>query len=196
MLTICDLLAMTYDQAHNIIHDKPPDDKSKPVPPPLTAGAPVESSNIAALKHDLTILTKLARKLRKQREEVGGAVDLSSGDLGGSELKFVLDNNNNPTKVAPKKDLEIHHTIAELMILANSSVASKIYQTYPDSALLRIHRSVEEDRFEDLKEVLNAGKIKFDGKSNKALAESLKNAEQKGKAGAVVNSLFRPLATR
>ena len=187
---------MTYDQAHNILHDKSPDDPNNPAPPPLTAGAPVDSSNVVALKNDLTLLTKLARKLRKHREDVGGAVDLSSGDLGGSELKFALDENNNPTRVAPKKDLEIHHTIAELMILANSSVASKIYQAFPNSALLRIHRAVEEERFDDLKEVLNAGKIEFDGSSNMALAESLKKAEQGGKSGAVVNSLFRSLATR
>ena len=69
----CDL-AMTYDQAHNILHDKLPDDESKPKPPPLTAGAPVDPSNIRDLKHDLAILTRLARKLRKDREEIGGSV--------------------------------------------------------------------------------------------------------------------------
>lgn len=187
---------MTYDQAHNILLGKQPDDPNKPRPPSLTAGSPVDPSNIAGLRHDLEILTRLARHLRKDREEIGGAVDLSSGDIGGSELKFSLDENNNPIKVTPKKDLEIHHTIAELMILANSWVAMKIHNTFPESALLRIHRTVEEERFEDLKEILNAGKISFDGSSNMSLANSLKQAEQGGKSGAVVNSLFRSLATR
>jgi hypothetical protein len=72
------------------MHGKPPDDKEKPIPPPLTAGAPVDLSNTNELKHDLSILTRLARKLRKDREDIGGAVDLSSGDQG-SELKFTLD---------------------------------------------------------------------------------------------------------
>jgi exoribonuclease R len=186
---------MTYDQAQNILQDKPPDDPSKPIPPPLTAGAPVDPSNTDDLKQDLMILTLLARKLRKDREEIGGAVDLSSGDLG-SELKFTLDQDNNPTRVAPKKESEIHHTIAELMILANQWVATKIYSSFPDRALLRIHRAVEEGRFEDLKEVLDAGKISFDGSSNMALANSLKRAKHGGKSGAVVDSLFRSLATR
>ena len=186
---------MTYDQAHNILHDKIPDDPRKPKPPPLTAGAPVDPANIKSLKHDLEILTKLSRKLRKDREEIGGAVDLSSGDLG-SELKFTLDKNNNPTRVSPKKELEIHHTIAEMMILANSWVASRIHDDFPDSALLRVHRSADEDRFEDLKEVLDAGKIDFDGSSNMALADSLKRAESGSKSGSLVNSLFKSLATR
>ena len=103
--------AMTYDQAHNIIHNKPPDDPSKPHPPPLTAGYPVSHTNIKCLREDLSILTKLARKLRKDREDIGGAVDLSSGD-SGSELKFSLDKNHNPVQVTPKKQLEIHQTVA------------------------------------------------------------------------------------
>lgn len=185
---------MTYDQAHNILHDKPPDNEKKPKPPPLTAGAPVDPSNTSALKHDLSILTKLSRKLRQDREEIGGAVDLSSGDQG-SELKFTLDKNNNPTRVTPKKQLEIHQTIAEMMILSNSWVAKTIHERAPDRALLRIHRSVEDSRFEDLKEVLNAGKINFDGSSNMALANSLKKAENATKSGSLM-SLFQSLATR
>ena len=52
------------------------------------------------LKKDLKILTRLARKLRGRRETIGGAVDLSSGDRG-SELKFVLDKDGRPIRVAP-----------------------------------------------------------------------------------------------
>lgn len=68
-------------------------------------------SNNESLKGDLSLLTKLARKLRKDREDIGGAVDLSSGDQG-NELKFSLDGNHQPVKVIPKKQLEIHQTVA------------------------------------------------------------------------------------
>jgi exoribonuclease R len=185
--------AMTYEQAHNILHDLPPDDPSKPSPPPLTAGYPVAKSNIGPLKEDLATLTKLARFLRKDREDVGGAVDLSSGDQG-NELKFLLDSNGSPVRVTPKKQMEVHHTIAELMILANTYVARTIYDSFPESALLRIHQSVDESRFEDLKEVLQAGNICFDGSSNMRLAGSLKVAETK--TNSAVSSLFQSLATR
>jgi DIS3-like exonuclease 1 len=184
--------AMTYDQAHNILHDKPPDEQGKSAPPPLTAGYPVDPGRIKELKEGLIILRDLARKLKKHREDVGGAVDLSSGDLGG-ELKFILDENGNPTEVKPKKELEIHNTIAEMMILANGYVATKIFATFPESALLRIHRTVEQSRFSDLKDVLDVGGVSLDGSSNMALANTLKKVE---KAGAVVNSLIKSLATR
>ena len=98
---------MTYDQAHNIIHGNPPEDEKYIDPPPLTAGERVDPFRIDGLRNDLRILTELARKLRKDREEKGGAVDLSSGDQG-NELKFTLDENNNPVKVTPKKQEEIH----------------------------------------------------------------------------------------
>jgi len=186
---------MTYEQAHNILHDEAPDDPSIPPPPPLTAGSPVDPSRIAPLKHDLSILQRLTRKLRKNRETIGGAVDLSGGDLG-SELKFALDDNGQPTKVAAKTELEIHHTIAEMMILANQSVATKIYSSFPESSLLRIHRTVAEDRFEELESALKAGGIAFDGSSNMALAESLEKAKKDGKGNKVVNSLWQSLATR
>lgn len=185
---------MTYEQANNILHDKAPDDPSKQPPPPLTAGHPVDQANIASLKEDLAILTRLARKLRRDREEIGGAIDLSSGDQG-SELKFTLDENKIPVKVTPKKQEEIHHTIAELMILANTWVARTIHERMPDRALLRVHRSAEETRFEDLKEVLKAGKISFDGSSNMALADSLRKAEKAAKSGSLM-ALFQSLATR
>jgi exoribonuclease R len=187
--------AMTYEQAHNILKNEPPDDASQPQPPPLTAGYRVNRSSIPALKKDLTMLTTLTRKLRKKREEIGGAVDLSSGDLG-NELKFALDKDGNPTKVSAKKELEIHHTIAELMILANQSVAEKIYESFPDSSLLRIHRTVEQTRFEDLETALKAGGIAFDGSSNLALAKSLNNAKQTDKERSIVNALWQSLATR
>lgn len=187
--------AMTYEQAHNILHDKAPDDPSKPPTPPLTAGSPVDPSLIAPLKEDLSILQHLTRKLRKDRETIGGAVDLSGGDLG-TELKFALDEDGNPTKVVPKKELEIHHTIAEMMILANQYVAVKIYSSFPESSLLRIHRSVAEDRFEELESALKAGGIAFDGSSNMALAQSLEKAKQDGKGNRIVNSLWQSLATR
>ena len=146
------------DQADAILQGASPDDPAVPPPPALTAGSPVDVALIPNLKKDLTILTKLARKLRGKREDIGGAVDLSSGERG-SELKFVLDSNGNPVRVAAKTEKEIHHTIAEMMIFANSCVASRIHESFPETALLRIHRSVEEGRFEELERVQQAVQV-------------------------------------
>ena len=92
---------MTYDQADRILAGQSPEEPNEQPPPPLTAGSPVNPELVDQLRKDLTILTKLARKLKKDREDIGGAVDLSSGDLG-NELKFSLDETGNPTKVATK----------------------------------------------------------------------------------------------
>lgn len=181
--------AMTYDQAHNILHDNPPDEPGKSVPP-LTAGYPVNPKMISQLKKDLIILRDFGRKQKKSREEVGGAVDLSSGD-GGGELKFTLDNGV-PIEVEPKKELEIHNTVAELMIFANKYVGNRIYEWFKQSSLLRIHRSVEESRFGDLQHVLDVGGVALEGSSNKALANTLKKVDHTG----AVKSLIKSLATR
>ena len=186
-------LAMTYEQAHNILHDMEPEEKEFKPPPPLTAGGAVKKGSISGLKKDLSVLTKLARKLRRRRDNTG-AVDLSGGDRG-SELKFVLDESGNPTKVIAKKELEIHHTIAELMILANSFVAETIYTHFPDTSLLRVHGYAKVDSFDELETLMKASGIKFDGRSNKSLAQSLNEARRKG-AGSINDSLFQALATR
>lgn len=185
--------AMTYEQAHNILHNQEPDDLEADPPAPLTAGAPVDRSQVNQLKKDLQILTRLARKLRYRRETIGGAVDLSSGDRG-SELKFELDSNGRPTKVKPKKELEIHHTIAELMIMSNAFVAETIYNRFPDSSIVRIHRPANMDSFLELETLLKASGLAFDGSSNKALAQTLKDA--KAKQNSAQDSLFQSLATR
>lgn len=188
--------AMTYDQADNILQNKLPDKPGAPLPPPLTAGSPVDHRLIGALKQDLGILTKLARKLRRNREEVGGAVDLSSGE-SGNELKFTLDKNGNPTKVVPKQDKEIHHTIAEMMIMANTHVATRIFDFFPDSALLRVHRSVEDSRFGELREVLEAAGVSLEGNDSASLAKSLKHAQTKLRSGnSPFQSLLLSVATR
>jgi len=189
---IHNIQAMTYEQADNILHNKEPDDP-KILPPPLTAGTPVDRSLVKDLKNDLIILTELARKLRKRRETRGGAVDLSSGDRG-SELKFILDENGRPTKVEPKKELEIHHTIAELMIMSNAFVAETIFKHYPDNSILRIHQKADLESFEELEKLLSLTGIHFDGNSNKALANTLKAAKSDKRS--LRDPLFQSLATR
>lgn len=183
---------MTYDQADNILSDKQPDDPNKPQPPPLTAGSKVKPKLIKQLKNDLTLLTTLARKKKKEREDIGGAVDLSSGDIG-NELKFTLDSGI-PIKVAVKVPKEIHDTIAELMILGNTSVAQKIYNYFPNSALLRIHRNVQDNKLEELHEVLKATGLELYGSDNKSLAKTLNEAQKNIKSN-VVKSLVKSITT-
>lgn len=190
---LCFITAMTYDQADNILHDMPPEDPGTPTPPPLTAGSPVNPKLIGALKSDLSILTQLSRKLRKNREQIGGAVDLSD-DSSGNELKFTLESGT-PVKVATKKDQEIHHTIAEMMIMANTAVAERIQEWFPETALLRIHQPVEEPRIEELKGLLEASGVKLDSSYGKSFARCLRDAQKQASSGSF-RSLLLHVATR
>ena len=213
---IHNVAAMTYDQAHNILLGKSPEEPGTREPPPLTAGSSVDRSLIPALKESLQLLTQVARLRRKSREELGGAVDLTAGGGSedgnrdddnaaggaGSELKFQLVDGA-PVAVKPKEDKEIHHTIAELMIWANTSVATKIYDCFPNSALLRVHQAVEENRFEELEQTLKAANIPISGKagdglldmsSNRALAKTLQSSQKA--TTSIVYALLRSMATR
>ena len=183
---------MTYDQADNILNNLPPGSPKEL--PPLTAGGVVNPTIIGRLKRDLTILTKLARLKKREREDLGGAVDLTSGDVG-NELKFTLDDDGAPTKVIVKETKELHETIAELMILANTSVAKRIYDTFADSALLRIHRPVQDEQLNELREVLQGANIKFHGNDKKGLAQTLMDV-RKSKQSNVFKSLVQSIATR
>lgn len=49
-----------------------------------------------------------------------------------------------------KKQLEVMKIVSEFMIFANVAVAKKIYDTFPDSALLRRHPFPLRDAFEDV----------------------------------------------
>ena len=65
------------------------------------------------------MITAISRHLLRMRED-SGCLDLSRG--GGSELKFTLDAEGLPVQATEKEEMEVHSSIAELMILANSSV--------------------------------------------------------------------------
>lgn len=187
---------MTYDQAHKILHLIPPDPSPPIMVPPLTAGTPVPPKRISLLLKSLQLLTNLARFRKHSRESIGGAIDLSSSS---PELKFELDTNGNPVRVTPKEDKEIHHTIAEMMIMANQCVAEKIHEYFPTSSLLRVHKTVDKDTSK-LKEVMKTRGISLDEtkiSTNKelSLASSLQKI-QNTESDKNVTSYVQSLATR
>ena len=153
--------AMTYGQADRLIDGKQADSAAakraftaaeaagRPAHPPGQAGAPVAKAVQPALREALGLLTRVARAQRGSRQQAG-SVELA----GGSELKFTVKkagavaNNDMPdvTAAAPKEDLEIHSTVAELMIMANAAVARATAAAFPGSALLRRHENPSADR--------------------------------------------------
>ena len=102
----------------------------------LEAGQPIaDRAKWPALAQDLKCLTVFSRWLNQKRNQAG-AIDLS---IGRSELKFKLDKDGLPSQAVEKEEMEIHSTIAELMILANGSVCALLYERHPNYTLCRIH---------------------------------------------------------
>src|SRR4051812_49307716 len=86
------------------------------------------------LTESIRLLNSLAIKLKAARIRAG-ALSLSS-----PELKIHLDSNENapePIDVEQKAMLETNSLVEEFMLLANISVAKRIQDAYPQTAVLR-----------------------------------------------------------
>ena len=89
------------------------------------------------LQDDLTasirLLSSLAQKLKAKRM-AAGALNLAS-----PEVKIHLDSSesSDPIDVEQKEMRETNSLVEEFMLLANISVAQKIQETFPQTAVLR-----------------------------------------------------------
>ncbi|XP_028655451.2 exosome complex exonuclease RRP44 [Erpetoichthys calabaricus] len=134
-------------------------------------------------------LNRLAKILKKRRIE-NGALTLSS-----PEVRFHMDSEtHDPIDLQTKELKETNSMVEEFMLLANISVAQKIYDEFSECALLRKHPAPPPSNYDML---IKAGKskdivIKTD--SAKALADSLDAAHVEDFP--YFNTLLRILATR
>lgn len=120
----------------------------------------------------LLMLVQLGRQLNQERLRQG-ALELFSVDI-----KFKLDSDKQVVGVQSEAELEVHNTIAEWMVFANSTVAYAISQRFPKAALLRHHPFPAPGRFDRLLEMAKNLNLELDVSSNKTLAESLSKAEK------------------
>ena len=94
-------------------------------------------------------LNKLARTMRKKRMQ-DGAISFDK-----VEVKFKLDNNNNPTGVFFKESKEANHMIEEFMLLANKKVAEFIGKQSPKKTFVyRIHDEPDDEKLASLQTVI------------------------------------------
>eukprot|EP01104_Vermistella_antarctica_P002218 TRINITY_DN1239_c0_g1_i1.p1 TRINITY_DN1239_c0_g1~~TRINITY_DN1239_c0_g1_i1.p1 ORF type:complete len:1420 (+),score=301.75 TRINITY_DN1239_c0_g1_i1:275-4534(+) len=142
----------------------------------------------ADVRGDLLRLTAVARHFRNERMKKGAL------ELHSLEVKFELNRENNPVAIATKDDLEVHHVVAELMILANRYVAHRIWTAYPHCSLLRHHTLPRSKALDDLMQCVSSLGFRMDVSSNKALAASL--AEASARFGGNVSMVMKVLATQ
>ena len=95
---------------------------------------PVHRSLTDELTESIRLLNSLARKLKAGRM-AAGALNLAS-----PEVKIQLDSSesSDPVDVQQKELRETNSLVEEFMLLANISVARKIQETFPQTAVLRL----------------------------------------------------------
>eukprot|EP01103_Thecamoeba_quadrilineata_P016000 TRINITY_DN5220_c0_g1_i2.p1 TRINITY_DN5220_c0_g1~~TRINITY_DN5220_c0_g1_i2.p1 ORF type:complete len:949 (+),score=182.23 TRINITY_DN5220_c0_g1_i2:31-2877(+) len=160
--------SLTYAEAQMRIDDKNMNDE-------ITAG----------LRHLLAI----SKTLRKKRFENGALM------LASPEVKFVRDENTqDPIDLEMYEQRETNALVEEFMLLANISVASKIFEKFPQMALLRRHPIPTVARFDNLK--LSLAKIGYPLllDSSKHLSDSLDKIDNP--SDPYFNKLIRILTTR
>lgn len=103
---------------------------------------------------------------------------------------------SDPGEVEIKKLLETNSLVEEFMLFANISVARKIYDAYPQTAMLRRHAGPPATNFEELNEMLRVRKngLTISLESSKALADSLDRCVDD--KDPYFNTLIRIMSTR
>ncbi|KAI9722268.1 MAG: hypothetical protein M1812_001740 [Candelaria pacifica] len=145
-------------------------------------------------KDDLTkgmrTLLMLSKKLRQKRMDAG-ALNLASPEVRVQTESETSD----PVDVETKKMLDTNSLVEEFMLLANISVAEKIYNSFPQTAMLRRHAAPPKERFEELQTQLKVKRnLSLRTEDSKAVADSLDTCVDPKEP--FFNTLVRIMATR
>ncbi|KAF9287581.1 DIS3 mitotic control [Linnemannia elongata] len=142
------------------------------------------------LKPSVVLLAKTMRKVRARRMAKGGL------ELESSEVKFKFkEEGGGISDILPKQPLEVHQIIEEAMVMANGSVAQRIYQGFRESAMLRHHPPPIESHFKMLLRAAESRGFSIDTRSNLALANSLRECAAKSVNDIEFVKLLKTMAT-
>jgi len=159
--------ALSYEQAQRMADAKDPGVSERAGKG--WTGRAVRPEDVAWLREAVRGLMRVAQR-RKASRVRGVALE------AGGEFAFDLDAARNPVAVHGHDALEVHDTIAELMIVANEAVAARLLDRLPSCALIRHHPPASEDRFAAVKEFCDAKGVRFVCATNKDVADSLRRA--------------------
>ncbi|EFX01838.1 exosome complex exonuclease exoribonuclease [Grosmannia clavigera kw1407] len=155
-----------------------------------------DASQQDELTTGMRALLKLSRLLRQRRMDAG-ALSLSSPEVKvhlESETADPLDANSGTT-VEAKALLDTNSLVEEFMLLANTAVAARVYEAFPQTAMLRRHAAPPAASFDELSRQLHVTRgLKLQHDSSRALADSLDACVDNDEP--FFNTLVRILATR
>lgn len=137
------------------------------------------------ISKSVNLLSKLSKKLRARRFE-NGALKIDK-----IKLAFDLDKNTGlPRGFSPYTLRQSNKLVEEFMLLANISVAKKIYQAYPDLALLRRHPEPEERTLREFTTWCEMNNMQVDTSSSGAIMKSLEVILNEHEGGSTVATLL------
>jgi ribonuclease R len=143
---------------------------------------------------ELLLLDKLSKILREKRQQ-NGSINFES-----TEVKFILDKNNNPIDVYFKESLSTNHLIEEFMLLANKTVAKHISSSSKkaNTFVYRIHDTPDSDRISTLNNIIKKLGYSINNDNADKLSQSinklLKNVKGKGEQQMVETLTIRSMA--
>ncbi|KAG5931465.1 hypothetical protein E4U53_001762 [Claviceps sorghi] len=149
-----------------------------------------DSSQQDELTEGMRTLLMLSRKLKKKRMDAG-ALSLSS-----PEVKVQMESEtSDPIDVKTKQLLDTNSLVEEFMLFANISVAAKIYDAFPQTAILRRHGAPPKTNFDELADQLRVKRgLELRTDTSRALADSLDACVDAKEP--FFNTLVRIMATR
>ena len=143
---------------------------------------------------ELLLLDKLSKILREKRQQNGSII------FESTEVKIILDKNNNPIDVYFKESLSTNHLIEEFMLLANKTVAKHIgFPTKNAKTFVyRIHDKPDSDRISTLNNIVKKFGHSINNDNADKLSQSinklLKNVKGKGEQQMVETLTIRSMA--
>jgi DIS3-like exonuclease 2 len=153
---------LAYEHAQAVI-EAPDLDWATAKHPPIRNGMSVD-----AVKGCVLGLYTLSKTLRERRY-ASGAIRLDK-----TKVAFKLNRDTGlPTECFNYTTRDSNKLVEEFMLFANMAVAKKIYDSFPEVAMLRRHEPPLDTKLEEVVEVCRRMGYEFDGESSGALHRSL-----------------------
>ncbi|KPM08168.1 exosome complex exonuclease RRP44-like protein [Sarcoptes scabiei] len=152
----------------------------------------IDSNDNDAISKSLRRLLSVAKILKAKRIENGALVLASANEIRFMEVES--ETAENELIILEKKMLETNSMIEEFMLLANISVARKIYEFFPEISVLRRHPKPASSNFEELIQAAKNRGFSMNVSDGKTLSHSLNEAiDPKNEH---LNLLLRMITTR
>jgi VacB/RNase II family 3'-5' exoribonuclease len=163
---------LDYGQAQ-LLHDGDIDAVMNPVGPTARKFV-IDDSNpklphttVEHLQKDIRHLMALSRLLKQKRIDDGAVI------LDDLKLSFMLDESRQPISMQSYPIRETNSMIEEFMLLANRLVATKLFGSLPDAAVLRYHPAPNERKMKELINFCLRTEVPFDPSTSLTLQRSL-----------------------